>query len=56
MELYIVYLITDLDEQLEVCVQASDNAEAEAIAVTMLENGELPCVGRICAQCSSYIS
>lgn len=46
MDLYIVELITDLDEQVSICVQANDQYEAEAIAVSMLENGEHDCVGR----------
>lgn len=54
MEIYKVDMITDLNEQVSVCVQANDQSEAEAIAVSMLENGELECIGRICASYSSY--
>ncbi len=56
MELYIVNMITDLDEPVSVCVQASDYAEAEAIGATMLENGELDCAGMICVQCSAVLA
>lgn len=55
MDIYVVEIITDLDEPISVTVQAYDQAEAEAIAVTMLERGELDCVGQICACCSSYL-
>ena len=54
MELFNVYMITDLDEQVSICVQANDQYEAEAIAVSMLENGELDCIGRICVSFSAY--
>lgn len=56
MELFTVDMITDLDEQVSICVQANDQYEAEAIAVSMLENGELDCVGRICVSFSAYLS
>lgn len=56
MDLYYVDMITDLDEQASVQVQAYDQAEAEAIAVTMLERGELDCGGQICVCCSSYLA
>ena len=49
MNTYAVSIITDLDEQVYTTVQAYDEAEAESIAVTMLENGELESVGMICA-------
>ena len=54
MELFNVDMITDLDEQACICVQANDQHEAEAIAVSMLENGELDCVGCICVSLSAY--
>ena len=41
MELFNVDMITDLDEQVSICVHANDQSEAEAIAVSMLENGQL---------------
>lgn len=56
MDLYIVDMITDLNEPVSVTVQAYDQAEAEAIAVTMLEQGEIDCVGQICACISSYLA
>lgn len=56
MDIYVVEIITDLDEPISVTVQAYDQVEAEAIAVTMLERGELDCVGQICACCSSYLA
>ena len=53
MNTYMVSMITDLDEPVSVCVQAEDEAEAEAIGTAMLENGELECVGMICVQCTA---
>lgn len=44
MELYIVYMTTELGEEVDVCVQASSSSEAEAIGMTMLEGGELQCM------------
>lgn len=44
MNTYLVELISDLDEQVSIYVDAYDESEAEAIGVTMLENGELDCV------------
>ena len=55
MELFNVYMITDLDEQVSICVQANDQYEAEAIAVSMLENGELDCAGQICAAATAVL-
>lgn len=40
MNTYLVELISDLDEQVSVYVEAKDESEAEAIGITMLENGE----------------
>lgn len=56
MYTYIVDMITDMDEPVRVEVQAYDQTEAEANAFTMLERGELDCVGQICAQCTSYLT
>lgn len=41
-------MISDLDEQVSVFVEASTGTEAESIGIAMLENGELDCVGQIC--------
>ena len=49
MQTYLVELISDIDEQVSVYVEAYNESEAEAIGVTMLENGELDCAGQICA-------
>ena len=54
MELFNVDMITDLDEQVFVCIQANEQSEAEAVAVSMLENGELDCIGRICVSFCAY--
>ena len=54
MELYIVYMTTELGEEVDACVQASSTSEAEAIGITMLEGGELQCDGVKCMQCSSF--
>ena len=56
MQTYLVELISDLDEQVSVYVEAYNESEAEAIGVTMLENGELDCVGRICVSFSAYLA
>lgn len=55
MNTYLVELISDLDEQVSVYVEAYDEAEVEAISVTMLENGELDCAGQICATSSAIL-
>lgn len=55
MQTYLVELISDLDEQVSVYVEAYDEAEAEAIGVTMLENGELDFAGQICATSSAIL-
>ena len=36
-------------------VDAYDESEAEAIGVTMLENGELDCAGQICAAATAVL-
>ena len=56
MELYIVYMTTELGEEVDVCVQASSTLEAEAIGITMLEGGELQCDGVKCMQCSAVLA
>lgn len=56
MELYIVYMTTELGEEVDVCVQASSTSEAEAIGITMLEGGELQCDGVMCMQCSAVLA
>ena len=56
MELYMVYMTTELGEEIDVCVQASSPSEAEAIGMTMLEGGELQCDGVICIQCSAVFA
>ena len=53
MNTYLVELISDLDEQVSVYIEAYDEAEAEAIGITMLENGEPDCAGQICAAASA---
>jgi hypothetical protein len=55
MNTYLVELISDLDEQVSIYVDAYDESEAEAIGVTMLENGELDCVGQICAAATAVL-
>lgn len=46
-KIFNVEVITDLDEQLCVSIQANYQSGAEAITVSMLENGEQDCIGRI---------
>ena len=41
MKLYAVTLVTDLDEQVDLTIQASSSEEAEAIAFSMAELGEI---------------
>lgn len=55
MNTYLVELISDLDEQVSVYVEAYDESEAEAIGIIMLENGELDCAGQICAASSAIL-
>ena len=55
MNTYLVELISDLDEQVSIYVDAYDESEAEAIGVTMLEKGELDCVGQICAAATAVL-
>ena len=55
MNTYLVELISDLDEQVSIYVYAYDESEAEAIGVTMLENGELDCAGQICAAATAVL-
>lgn len=55
LELYQVDMISDLDEQVSVCVNAYDESEALAIGITMLENGELECAGQICASAAATL-
>lgn len=55
MQTYLVELISDLDEQVSVYVEAYNESEAEAIGVTMLENGELDCAGQICAATTAVL-
>ena len=56
MNTYLVELISDLDEQVSIYIEAYDEAEAEAIGITMLENGELDCAGQICASSSAILN
>ena len=55
MNTYLVELISDLDEQVSFYVEAYDESEAEAIGITILENGELDCAGQICAASSAIL-
>ena len=55
MNTYLVELISDLDEQVSIYVDAYDESEAEAIGGTMLENGELDCAGQICAAATAVV-
>lgn len=54
MNTYLVELISDLDEQVSVYVEAKDESEAEAIGITMLENGESTVVVRYVQQQLRY--
>lgn len=51
-----VYMTTELGEDVDVCVQASSTSEAESIGMTMLEGGELQCDGVMCVQCSALLA
>ena len=55
MDIYYVDIYTDMDETLTLTVQADSPEEAEAIAQTMVECGEAPCVGRIVVTCHAYL-
>lgn len=56
MNTYMVELISDLDEQVSVYVDAYSESEAEAIGIIMLENGELDCAGLICAAATAVLA
>ena len=45
MKLYAVTLVTDLDEQVDLTIQASSSEEAEAIAFSMAELAEIGGIG-----------
>ena len=44
MSRYLVELLSDLNEEVSVYVEADNEAEAEAIGVAMLEDGKLYCI------------
>jgi hypothetical protein len=54
MDVFFVSMVTDLDEEVSVSVEAMDFADAEAIGKDMLERGELDCEGQICVYITSY--
>ena len=54
MNIYYVDIYTDMDEALTLTVQADSPSEAEAIAQTMVECGEAPCVSHIVVSCNAY--
>lgn len=56
MNTYSVNLFTDLDEEVTIYIEAYNKAEAEEIAIGMLENGELDCEGQICAEVSAVLA
>lgn len=47
MDIYYVDIYTDLDETLMLTVNANSPQEADAIAISMVECGDAPCVGQI---------
>lgn len=55
LNLYQVDMITDLDEQVSVRVNAYDESEALVIGITMLENSKLECAGQICASATATL-
>ena len=54
MRTYIVDMITDLSEEDSFSIEAPSAGKAEQIAIGMLENGELDCIGRICVSFCAY--
>lgn len=54
MNTYLVELISDLDEQVSIYVDAYDESEAEAIGVTMLEMVSSTVPGRFVQQQQLY--
>ena len=50
MSTYIIEMITDLDEDVSVSVEAPSLSKAEQMAVGMLENGELDCMSQVCIE------
>ena len=53
MSRYLVELLSDLNEEVSVYVEA-DN-EAEAIGVAMLEDGKLYCISQICVEATAVL-
>lgn len=47
MDIYYVDIYTDLDETLMLTVNANSPQEADAIAISMVECGDAPCVRQI---------
>ena len=50
MSTYIIEMITDLDEEVSISVEAPSVSKAEQMAVSMLENGELDCMSQVCVE------
>lgn len=50
MKTYEVEMITDLNEEVSVYIEAPTADKAEEVAIRMLENGELDCVSQICIE------
>lgn len=55
MSRYLVELLSDLNEEVSVYVEADNEAEAEAIGVAMLEDGKLYCISQICVEATAVL-
>ena len=55
MSRYLVELLSDLNEEVSVYVEADNEAEAEAIGVAMLEDGKLYCISQICLEATAVL-
>ena len=52
MKTYEVEMITDLNEEVSVCIEAPSADKAEKVAIGMLEDGELDCQSQVCMEYS----
>lgn len=52
MKTYEVEMITDLNEEVSVCIEAPSADKAKKVAIGMLEDGELDCQSQVCMEYS----
>ena len=52
MKTYEVEMITDLNEEVSVCIEAPSADKAKKVAIGMLEDGQLDCQSQVCMEYS----